>query len=147
MMPRIFPSALIALILSLVLIIPASAQSGALAAEDAAQIQSVIKDQIAAFRKDDGQRAYSHAAPSVRQIFPSVSAFMEMVKRGYQPVYRPQSYTFEDIRMGSDGPAQAVRLVGPSNREWIAIYTFQQQPDGSWKISGVYVRPAPGTTT
>lgn len=138
---------LVAFALSAGMSLSAWAQSSSITGEDAASIRSVIDSQIEAFRRDDGQNAYSHAAPSIQKIFPSVTRFMDMVKRGYRPVYRPQSYSFEDLRSGEKGPVQAVRLVGPSNREWIAFYTFEKQPDGTWKISGVYIQAAPGTTT
>lgn len=146
-MARLRQKFLAALALSVGMTLTAWAQSSSISSEDAASIRAVIDSQIQAFRRDDGENAYSHAAPSIQKIFPSVARFMDMVKRGYRPVYRPQSYTFEDLRSGDKGPVQAVRLVGPSNREWIAFYTFEKQPDGTWKISGVYIQAAPGTTT
>lgn len=146
-MVRLRRKFLAAFALSAGMTITALAQSSSISGEDAARIRSIIDSQIEAFRRDDGENAYAHAAPSVRSLFPSVNGFMEMVKRGYRPVYRPQSYSFEDLRSGEKGPVQAVRLVGPSNKEWIAFYTFEKQPDGTWKISGVYMQAAPGTTT
>ena len=121
---------------------PALAQNGSKA--DGAALQAVIDDQIAAFRRDDGSAAYSHAAPSIKQLFPSVQRFMEMVRKGYQPVYRPQSYSFGPVLQNRSGPVQSVRLIGPSGGEWIALYSFEQQPDGSWKITGVVLRKAEG---
>ena len=136
-----------AVFVAVCLSVPAWSQSASVSSEDAARIRSVIDSQIAAFRRDDGENAYSHAAPSIQRIFPSVSAFMAMVKKGYAPVYRPQSYQFEDLRMGEKGPIQTVSIVGPSNRQWVAVYTFEKQPDGTWKITGVFIQPAPGKIT
>lgn len=137
----------VALVLGACMGVTAWAQPSSISGEDAASIRSIINNQIDAFRRDDGEQAYSHAAPSIQQMFPSAARFMDMVKRGYRPVYRPQSYRFEDLRTGDKGPVQAVRLIGPANREWIAFYTFEKQPDGTWKISGVFIQAAPGTTT
>ena len=72
----------------LTLALPARADS--LSAQDEADFRAIISDQIAAFEADDGPRAYSHAAPMIRQIFPDPERFMGMVKQGYPPVYRPQ---------------------------------------------------------
>ena len=40
--------------------------------------ETVIESQLQAFRADDGQAAYEHAAPAVRRLFPTNEAFMAM---------------------------------------------------------------------
>jgi hypothetical protein len=62
---------------------------------------------------------------------------MAMVRGGYQPVYRPQSVEFLDARIVDGKTGQAVRFVGPDGQAVIAIYTMEQQPDGSWRIAAV----------
>ena len=42
---------------------------------------------------------------------------------------------------------QEVLFVGPDGKPVIAVYTMQQQTDGSWKINGVYLITAPDATT
>jgi hypothetical protein len=99
-------------------------------------IQDTIRSQIDAFQHDDGDRAYSYAAPNIRAIFPSADTFMEMVKRGYQPVYRPRSYDFGAQEQLSGSVRQSVGIVGPDGDDYTALYTLERQPDGSWKITG-----------
>jgi hypothetical protein len=82
------------------------------------EFQRIITAQISAFRADDGQTAYGYAAPVVRNIFPTPEIFMSMVKRGYGPVYRPQTYE--------------------------ALYSMEKQPDGTWRISGCTLLEVPG---
>jgi hypothetical protein len=77
-----------------------------LAASDADQsaIRAIIQDQIEAFRRDDPALALSYASPALQTMFESQERFMAMVKQGYQPVYRPRSYTmgeFKDIPEGT----------------------------------------------
>ena len=48
--------------------------------------QTTIDSQLKAFSADDGNTAYSYAAPNVKQIFPTLDAFMSMVTNGYAPV-------------------------------------------------------------
>ncbi|MEZ5862931.1 MAG: DUF4864 domain-containing protein [Geminicoccaceae bacterium] len=36
-------------------------------------------------------------------------------------------------------PTQMVHLVGPTGEAVTAYYQMQQQPDGSWKINGVFL--------
>ncbi|MCA3560604.1 MAG: DUF4864 domain-containing protein [Aestuariivirga sp.] len=119
----------------LTLALPARAES--LSPQDEADFRAVIADQIAAFQADDGARAYSHAAPMIRQIFPDPGRFMAMVKQGYQPVYRPQSYSFGTAGFSASGrPIQRVMIVGPDGLNYEAIYTMERQPDGTWQING-----------
>jgi hypothetical protein len=113
---------------------------------DAARdFQRIISDQIEAFKTDDGARAYGHAAPLIKQIFPTPDAFMAMVRQGYRPVYRPQSYRFGKATTDSAGrPAQRVILIGPDGLSYEATYTFEQQPDGTWLINGCYIAQVKG---
>lgn len=124
---------LIALFLTFAL--PARADS--LSPQDEADFRAVITDQITAFEADDGARAYGHAAPMIRQIFPDPDRFMAMVKQGYPPVYRPQSYRFGKAGFSASGrPIQRVTIVGPDGLTYEAIYTMERQPDGTWQING-----------
>ncbi len=115
-----------------------------LTAEDKQAFQSVISGQIDAFRAEDGVRAYSYAAPMIKQIFPNPDVFMNMVRQGYQPVYRPQSYKFGDAGFSASGrPIQKLTVVGPDGITYEAIYTMERQPDGSWQINGCAIVRAP----
>lgn len=121
---------------------PATAQS--LSDADKSAFQSIITGQIDAFRADDGARAYEFAAPMIRRIFPSPDMFMAMVRKGYPQVYRPQSYRFGEAGYSASGrPTQRLTIVGPDGISYEAIYTMEQQPDGSWQINGCAIVRAP----
>lgn len=115
--------------------------AGQVATDDPPAIRSVIQSQIDAFQHDDGAAAYGFASPTIRQIFPLAGAFMDMVRGQYQPVYRPRSVTFGPLVDGPSGPEQKVFLVGPDGKSWVALYTLQRQPDGTWKINGCVLLP------
>jgi hypothetical protein len=132
--------ALIVLIFSLFMSYPAITR-----ASDGDEFQRLVSEQIAAFNADDGARAYSYAAPMIQRMFSTPDMFMAMVKRGYQPVYRQRSYDFAETTTDSAGrPAQAVTIVDVNGKVWTALYTFERQPDGTWKISGCTLLEAPG---
>lgn len=119
-------------------------QAQSLSDSDKSQFQSIISGQIEAFRADDGARAYSYAAPMIRQIFPTPETFMRMVQQGYPQVYRPQSFTFGKAEFSASGrPTQRVSIVGPDGINYEAVYTMEQQPDGSWQINGCAIVRAP----
>lgn len=127
-------SAVVALAALLALASPAAAD---VAEADRADMQAIVSSQIAAFQSDDSAAAYEFASPSIRTIFPTADMFMDMVRGGYMPVYRPQSFTFGPLVDTPRGPVQRVFITGPDGAAYVAEYLFQQQPDGSWKINGV----------
>ena len=57
---------------------------------DKAQFRQIISDQMAAFRAGDAAAAFGFASPALQAKFGSAAMFMEMVRDGYQPVYRPK---------------------------------------------------------
>lgn len=115
--------------------IPAHAQGSSKA--DSAAFEQIISDQIEAFRADDSATAFGFAAPVIREKFRNAEMFMQMVKQGYAPVYRPRDFSFGEISDRLGYPTQHVRIIGPDGSYWIALYAMQEQPDGSWRISGV----------
>lgn len=119
---------------------PAGAQ---VADADRVAIEDVIRGQMDAFGRDDAQAAYRFAAPNIHALFPSAEIFLEMVRRAYAPVYRPQDARFRPPEATEDGMRQSVILRGPDGRYVTAIYTMQRQPDGSWKIAGCTLVAAP----
>lgn len=136
---------LLRLLLVLGLLVPSfAARAGEISRADQSAFQQIINDQIAAFNADDGLRAYSHAAPVIKQLFPSPDIFMSMVKQGYQPVYRQKSFSFGDTLDDMGRPAQEVTIVDVSGQTWTAIYSFEKQANGSWKISGCRLVRVPG---
>ena len=108
-----------------------------LPASDRQAIRAVIEAQIAAFKRDDGEAAFSFAAPSIREQFRTPQAFMFMVRTGYAPVYRPKQVEFQDVVGDAERPTQRVGLTGPDDRDVVALYVMERQPDGLWKIAGV----------
>ncbi|MEM5472792.1 DUF4864 domain-containing protein [Hoeflea sp. AS60] len=134
-MTRIFQfTAFLAASLAALLLALAPAQ-----ADDKAAARLVIESQINAFLSDDMATAYSFAAPSIKQIYPDQNRFFEMVKRGYQPVYRPGNFAFGRVKVAGDGAGivQEVIIQGPDGQDWTALYSLERQPDGSFKINGV----------
>ena len=109
------------------------------------QAQSVIADQLSAFLNDDGPRAFSHAAPSIKQIFRTPKNFMTMVERGYGPIYRSTTYDFGRSTLNEDQIIQEIILTDQKGNTWQSIYVLKEQSDGSLKIMGVEMRPSQNT--
>jgi uncharacterized protein DUF4864 len=105
-------------------------------AADATAAQDVIRAQEQAFARDDAATAYSYAAPAIQDIFGDAEIFMQMVQQGYAPVYRHQSFEFGEAKVSDGQVAQRVQIVDDKGEAWEALYTLEQQPDGSLKITG-----------
>ncbi|MGY4368035.1 hypothetical protein ACVW1A_004100 [Bradyrhizobium sp. LB1.3] len=105
-------------------------------ADDVATAQGVIRAQEQAFGRGDAAAAYSYAAPAVRELFPAPDIFMSMVQNGYAPVYRHKSFEFGDSKSEGKSISQRVHIVDADGEAWEALYTLEQQGDGSYKITG-----------
>jgi len=135
---------------------PASAESpgvtppvGAhgVATQDIAEIRNMIIGQIAAFREDDAEKAFSFAAPEIRKIFRTPEMFLYMVRKSYQAVYRPRKYEFRTIRNIDGKVVQPVTIVGPTGVTETALYIMEKQPDGTWRIGACIMAREPGSET
>ena len=105
-------------------------------ADDVSAAQSVIRAQEQAFSRDDAAAAYSHAAPEIKQLFPQAEIFLQMVQQAYPPVHRHKSFEFGEARAAGGRIAQHVHIVDDNGEAWEAMYTLEQQSDGSLKITG-----------
>jgi hypothetical protein len=112
------------------------------AADDVANAQNVIRSQEQALSRDDAAAAYSFAAPAIREMFPQADIFMLMVQQNYAPVYRHKSFEFGEAHAEGGQIAQRVRIVDANGEAWDALYTLEQQPDGSLKIIGCTLQKA-----
>ena len=118
----------------------ATAQQPALSSDDRAAIRDVIGRQVEAFGRDDGDAAFGLASPMIQRMFGSSDVFMDMVRQGYQPVYRPRAFDFREIVELDGQPTQKVQVIGPDGRPVTAFYPMTQLPDGSWRINGCYLK-------
>ena len=106
------------------------------AGDDVATAQGIIRSQVEAFGRDDAATAYSYAAPVIQNMFPQADIFLGMVQRTYTPIYRHKSFEFGEARAADGKIAQQVHIVDADGVPWEALYTLEQQPDGSIKING-----------
>ncbi len=110
--------------------------SPAAAGDDVATARSIIRSQVDALARDDAATAYSYAAPGIHERFPQADLFLGIVRSNYAPVYRHKSFEFGEARSADGKIAQQVHIVDSDGVPWEALYTLEQQSDGSLKISG-----------
>jgi len=120
------------LLVALLIGLTAPARAG----DDVAGAQRIIRAQVDAFGRDDAATAYSYAAPAIQSMFPQADIFLGLVKQRYAPVYRHKSFEFGEAQVADGKIAQRVHIVDADGEAWEALYTLEQQPDGSVKITG-----------
>jgi hypothetical protein len=123
---------IIALLFAFVVLLGSQARAG----DDVAAAQGVIRSQAEAFARDDAAAAYGYAAPEIHELYPQADAFLGMVAHSYAPVYRHKSFEFGEARAADGKIAQQVHIVDADGVPWEALYTLEQQGDGTLKIIG-----------
>jgi hypothetical protein len=130
--------------MSTALLIPALfLPTPALAEDRLDATRHIIERQIDAFLKDDAAAAYAFAAPGIQARYPDKDSFFAMVKKSYQPVYKPGNYAFGRSKTVDDGAMILHELLieGRDGKDWKAVYQLLRQPDGSYRIGGVVIVP------
>ena len=126
-------------------VVPATDASAAeVSALQAKQMQAVIQAQLDAFAADDAKRAFSFAAPKVRDAFGTPDRFIAMVRAGYPVVYRPAAVSFFKPQTLEGAFIQRVQLTDENGGVWLATYQLERQRDRSWRIAGCEVVPSEG---
>jgi hypothetical protein len=117
----------------------APAQAAPFTAADDNSVRSVIESQLAAFAKDDAARAFSFAAPNVREAVGNAAGFMAMVRKDYPVVYRPGSVAFLKAEGKDDQAIQRVQMTDAGGASWLAVYSLERQRNKAWRITGCAV--------
>ena len=107
-------------------------------ADEKADIQSTISDQLRAFASDNFIEAFTHASPGIKDIFGTVENFSNMVKKGYPMVWRYNNFEFLNLEETPQGYSQIVRITDKNDKLFLLKY-FMKNVAGIWKISGVSI--------
>ena len=107
-------------------------------ADEKADIQSTISDQLRAFASDNFIEAFTHASPGIKDIFGTVENFSNMVKKGYPMVWWYNNFEFLNLEETPQGYSQIVRITDQKDKLFLLKY-FMKNVAGIWKISGVSI--------
>jgi hypothetical protein len=121
------------------------ARAADLSPKDQKQIIQVVQAQLNAFARDDAAKAFSYAAPNIRQLMGSAENFMAMVRTRYAVVYRPASTLFMQPSGHAAEALLEVQMTDADGDVWIASYTLQRQANKTWRITGCSVNQTTGT--
>lgn len=133
---RLFAAAGAALALLLAAV---PAQAAPFTAADEKSVRGVVENQLAAFARDDAAKAFSFAAPNVREAVGNAAGFMAMVRKDYPVVYRPGSVAFLKAEGKGDQAIQRVQMTDAGGASWLAVYSLERQRNKAWRITGCAV--------
>ena len=125
----------------------AASPHGEVSAADAKSVREVIQAQLAALAVDDAKRAFSYAAPRLREMFGTPENFIEMVRNAYPVVYRPSGVAFLKPQWIEGELVQGVHMSDESGVLWLALYRLERQKDRRWRITGCQLVQAAGRMT
>ena len=91
-------------------------------ADEKADIQSTISDQLRAFASDNFIEAFTHASPGIKDIFGTVENFSNMVKKGYPMVWRYNNFEFLNLEETPQGYSQIVRITDQNDKLFLLKY-------------------------
>jgi hypothetical protein len=122
---------------------PATAPADVL--PDPSAWQTVITEQIDAFRNGDAPTAFSFAAAPFQKAFPDAVTFMESIAAsGYTPIFTSVSHSFGKFtKLDDQTVMQIVTLVGAKQELFDAVYQLTKEA-GGWRVSGVQLMRANG---
>ncbi len=116
----------------------APARATALSPADEQNVRAAVQGQLAAFAADDANRAFSYAAPNVRDAVGTAENFMAMVRNAYPVVYRPASVAFLKPESKDGQVIQRVQMQDAAGDAWLAVYSLQRGAK-AWLITGCVV--------
>lgn len=111
---------------------------------DRRQIAETVMEQLNAFTQKNAEKAFALAAPMARADFNSADQFLNSLSDVYELLTLSKIERLDGLDMGNGDPRQRILLTSPSGRLWMAYFTMQKQPGGSWKILGFMIEDAPG---
>ena len=134
--------ALAAAACSLTLLTPA--QAAGFTPADEKNVRAVVQNQLAALAQDDATKAFSFAAPNVREAVGTATQFLAMIRRSYPAIYRPASTAFLKPEGQDDSAIQRVQMEDADGNVWLATYSLNRQKNRVWRITGCQVVPTKG---
>ena len=115
---------------------------------DELAIRRTITKQITALKTKDLDTAFSIASPSIRSLFRTPENFYRMVENGYSIIIDHVRMEFRDLQKINDfSLIQSVYFQRRSGESSLGLYVLQLQENGTWRINGCKLVPAPGETT
>ena len=105
--------------------------------QDIDNIQTIIRLQIEAMRKDDWEEAFKYASLDIQRSFGNAKSFQNMVLSKYRIVYQPRLISFKKVELVRGTPVQQVYIIDDNGKSALAMYFMRKDKNSYWRINGV----------
>lgn len=99
-------------------------------------LESVIQNQLDAFKQDDFATAFTYASPDIKGLFGTSDRFGQMVRSGYPMVWRPAQVRYLALRAEAGQLWQRVMITDQAGALHFVDYQMIEAAEG-WQINGV----------
>lgn len=124
---------------------PGAARPLGLSDVEVSGIRDAIRGQILALAERDADKAWSYLTPGTKDYFTDPATFLRTLTLHMKPLSAPDSFAFSDMDREATDAIQDVVLADLEGREWLARFTMERQPDGSWGVKTCKVEPVTGS--
>lgn len=138
-MPTLIMRLFILMVIALAASTAIKTHARGLTEEDARGVERIVMAQLVAFASDDAAAAFATTTPAVRKALGDAGRFAALVRGAYPMVYRPTSVVFHKPEVNGNVVLQLVQITDERNKQWLAMFALERQPDSSWAISGCVV--------
>lgn len=130
----------------LVVAVLAGLAHGTAAQDEDEPWQIVITGQIEAFRHGDGAGALELSGAGFKEQFSDPDVFYSAIMgAGYEPLVHSRSHAFgQFVRTGEGIIVQLVRVVGPDQLIYEALYQLTEEPGVGWRVQSVMLQRVAG---
>ena len=102
---------------------------------DARNIRGMIREQLAAFRAGDANRAWRFASEGIRQTFGQPDRLLALIQQKYRALIDLKQLSFGDWQLTPDGLGIELDVVDTGYRRHRMLYLMVLEADG-WKVNG-----------
>jgi hypothetical protein len=102
---------------------------------EARMIRMMIRDQLAAFRAGDAERAWRFASEGIRSTFVEPERLLSLIRQKYAPLTNLKQLVFGEWSITPDGVGIALEVLDQQYRRHRITYLVVRESDG-WKVNG-----------
>jgi len=104
--------------------------------EEARGIRMLVREQVAAFRSGNADRAWALCSRHIQETFRTPAKLMELIRRKYQPLVEPAALAFGPWTLTPEGLGLLVDVRDQDDEQHRALFLVVKERGQGWRING-----------